>query len=263
MKKLLSGSIFLLVIVACNNNSDSEKTTTTDSSAGKKESTANVSTDNTLSDAEKSEGWQLLFDGQTTKGWHKYGGAPAGAAWKVADGILYLDTSSKKDWQTANGGDIVTDNEYENFDLKLDWKISKAGNSGIIFLVNEDTMKFKHTFESGPEMQVVDNELHPDGKLVKHQAGDLYDLISCSKKTVKPAEEWNQAEIKLLNGKLDLYLNGENVVSTTLWDDNWKKMVAGSKFKEWPGFGTFKKGKLCLQDHGNLVSFRNIRVRTL
>jgi hypothetical protein len=261
MRKLLTGSIFLFVLAACNNDSDSDKKEG-DSLTSKKETTMSA-VNNSLSDQEKSDGWQSLFDGQTIKGWHKYGGAPIGAAWKIGDGAIYLDTSSKKDWQTANGGDIVTDEEFENFDLKLDWKISEAGNSGIIFYVNEDTVKFKHSFESGPEMQVVDNERHEDGKLIKHQAGDLYDMISCSKKTVKPAGEWNAAEIKCVNGKLDLYLNGENVVSTTMWDENWKKMVAGSKFKEWPGFGTFKKGKLCLQDHGNLVSFRNIRVKRL
>lgn len=263
MKRLLVGSAFLLFVAACNNSNDSDKTNNADSSTDKKETVTKTSTDNTLSDQEKSEGWQLLFDGQSTKGWHSYGRATAGAAWKVADGILFLDTSSKKDWQVSNGGDLTTDQEYENFDLKLDWKISQAGNSGIIFLVHEDTMKYKHSFESGPEMQIVDNEGHPDGKLIKHQAGDLYDLISCSKKTVKPLGEWNQAEVKFLNGKLDLFLNGENVVSTTMGDDNWKKMVAGSKFKEWKGFGTFKKGHLCLQDHGNLVSFRNVKVRTL
>lgn len=262
MKSLLANFVLLLVLASCNNSSDSDKTTT-DSSSGKTETTKNTSTDNTLTDQEKTEGWALLFDGQSTKGWHKYGGAPAGAAWKAADGVLYLDTSSKKDWQTANGGDIVTDDEYENFDFKVEWKISQAGNSGIIFLVHEDTTKFKHSFESGPEMQIVDNEGHEDGKIVKHQAGDLYDLISSSKKSAKPVGEWNQAEVKVLNSKLDLYLNGENVVSTTIGDDNWKKMVAGSKFKEWPGFGTFKKGRLCLQDHGNLVSFRNVKVRRL
>lgn len=260
MRKLLNGSIFLFVLAACNNTSDSDKKE--GDSLTKKETTMS-SVNNSLSDQDKSDGWQLLFDGQTAKGWHKFGGAPLGAAWKVADGELYLDTSSKKEWQTANGGDIVTDEEFENFHFKLDWKIAKDGNSGIMFYVNEDTVKFKRSFESGPEMQIVDNDGHPDGKLIKHQAGDLYDLIACSKKTVKQVGEWNTAEIKCVNGKLDLYLNGENVVSTIMWDDNWNKMVAGSKFKEWPGFGTLKKGRICLQDHGNRVSFRNIRIKRL
>ncbi|MFI5130216.1 MAG: DUF1080 domain-containing protein [Chitinophagales bacterium] len=254
MIKLLAGGILLLVVISCNNDSDNKE-------GGS--DTLKSKTDATTTNQQDSDGWQTLFDGQTTKGWHKYGRAPVGAAWKTADGAIYLDTSSKKDWQTANGGDIVTDEEFENFDLKLEWKISPAGNSGIIFSVHEDSVKFKHSFESGPEMQVVDNERHPDGKLVKHQAGDLYDLISCSKKTVKPVGEWNEVEIKLDQGKLDLYLNGENVVSTMMWDENWNKMIAGSKFKQWPGFGTFKKGRICLQDHGNMVWFRNIRIKRL
>lgn len=262
MKKLLTAGIFLFVLAACNNNSDSGKKEGGDSSGSKKEASLN-SVNNELSDQEKSDGWQLLFDGQTAKGWHKYGGAPAGSAWKVADGALYLDTSSKKDWQTANGGDIVTDDEYENFDLKLDWKIAKVGNSGVMFYVHEDTTKFKYTFESGPEMQVLDNENADDRIYPRHRAGDLYDLVSCSKETVKPYDQWNAAEIKSMNGKLDIYLNGENVVSTPIWDDNWNKLIAGSKFKQWPGFGTFKKGRIALQDHGHLVSFRNIKVKRL
>ena len=112
-------------------------------------------------------------------------------------------------------------------------------------------------------MQVLDNERHPDAKIPKHRAGDLYDLISSSQETVKPAGEWNHAEVKVQNGKLDLYLNGTNVVSTTMWDDNWKKMVAGSKFKSMPDFGTFKKGHIALQDHGNAVWYKNIKIKQL
>ncbi|MEI9946521.1 MAG: DUF1080 domain-containing protein [Chitinophagaceae bacterium] len=147
--------------------------------------------------------------------------------------------------------------------MKLEWKISEAGNSGIIFNIIEDTAKYKHTYDTGPEMQVVDNEKHPDGKIIKHQAGDLYDLLACSKKVAKPVGEWNQVEIRSLNGKLDFYLNGENVVSTTMWDDNWEKLIADSKFKDWKGFGSFKKGKIALQDHGNAVWYRNIQVKKL
>ena len=216
-----------------------------------------------LSYSQSNNGWISLFDGKTTKGWHKYGGTTVGAAWKVSDGTLFLDTSTKNGFQIANGGDIVTDDEYENFDLKLEWKISPGGNSGIMFNVHEDPAKYQYTFMTGPEMQVLDDARNEDGKIYKHHAGDLYDLIACSKKTVKPVGEWNQAEIKLLNGKLDLYLNGENVVSTTMWDDNWNKLVAGSKFKSMPGFAKFKKGHIALQDHGFVVSYRNIMIKKL
>jgi hypothetical protein len=218
---------------------------------------------NKLTSEEKNGGWQLLFDGKTTRGWHKYGGDPVGSAWKVEKGCLRLDTTVKENWQIKDGGDIVSDEEYGNFDLQLEWKIAKDGNSGIMFYINEDKIKYNWPWETGPEMQVLDNNGHPDAKIPKHRAGDLYDLISCSKETVKPYGEWNLAEVKSLNGKLDLYLNGENVVSTTLWDDNWRKMVAGSKFRNMPGFGTYQKGRIGLQDHGNEVCFRNIKIRKL
>lgn len=260
MLKQFMALLLVAAFASCNNETDSSKTTTTDSNT---QTTTMDTGINHLTDEQKKEGWQSLFDGNSISGWHKYGGGPVGSAWKVADGTIYMDTSSKMDGKVVGGGDIVTDNEYENFHLKLEWKISKNGNSGIMFYVNEDTLKYKKPYETGPEMQILDNDGHRDGKIIKHRAGDLYDLISCSKETVKPVGEWNLAEIKCLNGKLDFYLNGENVVSTTLWDDNWKKMVANSKFKEWPDFGTFKKGKICLQDHDNLVYFRNIMIRSL
>jgi Domain of Unknown Function (DUF1080) len=254
MQKLLPVALLALALNACNDGS------TTKTEPEKKEPAA---TSAVLSDDEKKDGWQLMFDGQSTKGWHKYGGAPVGEAWKIADGALHLDVSQKADWQAANGGDIVSDEEYENFNLKLEWKIDTCGNSGMMFYVHEDTAKYKYPWETGPEMQVLDNKCHADSKIIKHKAGDLYDLISCSKETVKPALEWNQAEIKSVNGKLDFFLNGENVVSTIMWDEAWKKMIAGSKFVQWPGFGTYKKGRIALQDHGNHVWYRNIRIKRL
>jgi hypothetical protein len=257
LKLIGTGIVCLGILSACNNSGDSDKKTA-DSTA-----TTMGPVINKLTEQEKADGWQLLFDGESTKGWHKYGGEPVGEAWKIADGTIYLDTSSKVNGKVKGGGNLTSDEEYENFDLKLEWKIAKNGNSGIIFYVKEDTVKYKEPYETGPEMQVLDNDGHNDGKIQKHRAGDLYDLIACSKETVRPVGEWNQAEIKCVNGKLDLYLNGENVVSTTLWDDNWKQMVANSKFKQWADFGTIKKGKICLQDHDNMVWFRNIMIRKL
>ncbi len=131
------------------------------------------------------------------------------------------------------------------------------------FNVNEDPVKFPNTYNSGPEMQVLDNDGHPDAKIHKHRAGDLYDIIPCNKETVKPYGEWNTAEIIADKGNLKLILNGVEVVATTMWDDNWKKLVAGSKFKSMPGFGTFKKGHIALQDHGDEVWYRNIVIKPL
>jgi len=260
MIKIFSTVIAAACMVACNNKSASTGSTATGADTTKP---ATETPANTLTDAQKADGWQLLFDGQSTKGWHRYGGKPVGSAWKIADGTIYLDTTIKENWQVKDGGDIVSDEEFENFHLKLEWKIAKDGNSGIMFYVHEDTAKYKWPWETGPEMQVLDNNGHPDSKIIKHRAGDLYDLISCSKETVKPAGEWNLAEVKSVNGKLELFLNGENVVTTQLWDDAWKKMVAGSKFVKMPDFGTYKKGHIALQDHGNTVWYRNVMVKRL
>jgi len=217
---------------------------------------------NTLSKKEKKDGWKLLFDGKTTAGWHTFHKAQVGDAWKVDSGALHLDASQRANYQTKGGGDVVTDGEYGNFDLKIEWKISKNGNSGILFYVNEAD-KYHETWNTGLEMQVLDNDGHPDGKIHKHRAGDLYDLIASSSEPVKAVGEWNQVEIKSINGKLDLYMNGVNVVSTTLWDDSWRTLVAGSKFAHMPDFATFKSGKIALQDHGNDVWFRNIKIKSL
>lgn len=244
MQKIVAISLLTVFFISCN--------------SAKKMMKANI-----LSATEKNEGWQLLFDGQTTKGWHKYGNTPVGTAWKIKDGYLYLDTTTKANWQIKDGGDIITDEEFDNFHLRVDWKIAKGGNSGIIFYIHEDKAAYEFPWMTGMEMQVLDNNGHPDAKIIKHRAGDLYDLITSSPETVKPYGEWNHAEIKCLNGKLDFYLNGTNVVSTMLWDDNWKKLVAGSKFKAMPGFGTFKKGHIGLQDHGNDVEFKNVKIRRL
>ena len=212
---------------------------------------------NTLTTQERNAGWQLLFDGQTTSGWHNYGKSGVGKSWRVVDNTLYFDPTVK------DGGDIVTNDEFENFHLKLEWKISPKGNSGIMFYVKEDPVKYKQTYHTGPEMQILDNAGHSDAAITKHRTGDLYDLIAVSKETVKPVGEWNAVEIRADRGKLDFYMNGEHVVNTAMWDEGWRRMLANSKFKEWPDFGTFKSGKIALQDHGDRVWFRNIKIRRL
>jgi hypothetical protein len=208
---------------------------------------------------QKNKGWISLFDGKTTNGWHTFGKSTAGEGWTVVDGCLHLDASDK----TKRGGDIVNELELENFHLKLDWKIAKNGNSGIIFWVQDDPSKYKYVWHTGPEMQVLDNEGHPDGKIMKHRVGDLYDLVTAKEDAVKPVGEWNTAEIISNKGKLEFILNGVSVLTTMYGDDNWRAMIANSKFKSMPDFGKVFKGHIALQDHGDNVWYRNIMVKKL
>jgi len=212
------------------------------------------------SKAAQNAGWVKLFDGKSTKGWHTYGQTAAGEAWNVEDGAIHLKTGQEG---AAGGGDLVTDKEYGNFHLRLEWKIAPKGNSGVIFYIHDDKAKFPNTYNTGLEMQVIDNDGHADAKINKHRAGDLYDLVACSTETVKQVGQWNLAEIVSNNGKLEFFLNGTKVVTTTLWNNDWKNMVANSKFKTMPAFGTYKTGKISLQDHGNEVWYRNIMIREL
>jgi hypothetical protein len=248
MRKITFILLAAIAVSACN-SSTKNKNNATD--------TTTVPSDSAINDITS------LLQDSTLSNWHAYGKKGVGKAWKLKDGVLHLDASKKADWQSADGGDIVTNDEYDNFDLKVEWKISRAGNSGIMFYVHEDTAKYQYPWQTGPETQVADNKENEDGKLIRHRAGDLYDLISISKEVVKPAGEWNKTEVIANNGKLDILVNDEKVLSTTLWDDKWKKLIAGSKFKEWPGFGTYKKGRIALQDHGADVWFRNVEIKKL
>ncbi|MFP5078912.1 DUF1080 domain-containing protein [Pedobacter sp. JCM 36344] len=206
-----------------------------------------------------SKGFMKLFDGKTTNGWHTYGQSTVGNHWKVQDGALFLDAKTQGD----GGGDLVTDKEYTNYHLKLDWKVAPGSNSGIIFFVHEDKAKYGATYSTGLEMQVLDNEGHDDGKIQKHRAGDLYDIIKSSSEPVKPVGEWNTAEIITKNGSLELRLNGVKIVTTTLWDASWATLLKQSKFADWNGFATYKTGKIALQDHGGDVWYRNVMIKEL
>lgn len=259
MKRLFAIFASSLFLLSC--QSTSTITKGKDSAMNRSSEESNEGA-NKLTRQEKQEGWQLLYDGKTTKGWHVYMNKTDGSAWKSVNGALTLDPSQKQNGKVVGGGDIVTDAVYENFHFSVEWKVAQKGNSGIIFLVQEDK-KYEYPWLTGPEMQVLDNAGHPDARITTHRAGDLYDMISCSRETVTPFGNWNKAEVRYENGKLDLFLNGEKVVSTTMHDDNWKRMVAASKFKNMPDFGKFTNGRIALQDHGDQVWFRNVKIRKL
>jgi hypothetical protein len=209
--------------------------------------------DNTLTPAEQKAGFVLLFDGKTTTGWHGYKRSDMPSGWVAMDGTL----SHKPD---TEGGDISSDRMYGDFELRIDWRIAQHGNSGIMYRVTED---HQASYMTGPEFQVLDNAGHPDGKHAKTRAGTCYALYACSKEVARPGGEWNSARIIVKGNHVEHWLNGVEVVHYELHSAEWNKLVAGSKFAAALDFGTNPRGHIVLQDHGDEVSFKNIRIREL
>lgn len=213
----------------------------------------------------KDDGFVSIFDGKTTTGWRGYNKKTfPEKGWEVVDGTLHCIASGNGE-AGGPGGDIIYDKKLSNFELDLEWKIGEGGNSGIFILAQEvDSVPI---YESSPEMQILDNDKHPDAKLGvdgNRMAGSLYDLIPAKPQNTKPAGAWNHAHILVYQGTVVFAQNGANVVEFHLWTDAWKKMVSESKFKDWPMFlNTAKEGYIGLQDHGSDVWFRNIKLKVL
>lgn len=217
-------------------------------------------TPNQLTAKEKKDGWVLLFDGKTTNGWHTYNRDTVSSNWRVMDGTLVMMPGAKT---AKDRGDIVTDNEYEDYELVTEWRISEGGNSGIIFNVKESP-QFNNTYTTGPEMQILDNIKAADNKKENHLAGLLYDMSgTAALSKPKPVGEWNEARIIQKNGHLTFYFNGTKTLDIQQGSDEWKNLVANSKFKNWPNFAAVPKGKIAFQDHDHEVAFRNIKIRRL
>ncbi|HTS87639.1 MAG TPA: DUF1080 domain-containing protein [Gemmatimonadales bacterium] len=206
---------------------------------------------NTLTAAEKSAGWRLLFDGKTTKGWRGYQKKDVPAGWVVEDGTLT---------RVASAGDLITLRQYKDFELSLEWKISEGGNSGVMYRVTEGS---EETYMTGPEMQVLDDARHPDGKSRLTAAGADYGLYPAPAGIVRPPGEWNQIRIVVRGHHVEHWMNGVKVVEYELESPDWEARVAKSKFKQWPGYGRAPKGHIALQDHGDRVWFRSIKIREL
>lgn len=215
---------------------------------------------NTLANKEKKEGWQLLFDGKTTNGWHTYNRDTVSKNWHVLDGILVMNPKEKT---TRGMEDLITNNDYENYELSLEWRISEAGNSGIVFNVTEDP-KYSNTYTTGLEMQILDNIKAADNKKENHLAGLLYDITgTAAQSKPKPVGGWNEARIIQNKGHLVFYFNGVKTLDVQQGSEEWKNMIANSKFKTWQNFAVAPKGKIALQDHGYEVAFRNIKIKQL
>jgi hypothetical protein len=212
---------------------------------------AGAQTPNVLSDAERKGGWLLLFDGKTTAGWHGYARTGIPAGWQVSDGALT---------RVGPGGDIVTDRKFTNFELRLEWKIAPGGNSGIFYRGVERSRE-RPLYYSAPEMQVLDDARHPDGKSPLTSAGSVYGLYPAPRGIVKPANEWNAVRLVVRGNHVEHWLNDQQVVVYELGSSEWRARVKASKFAEWPEYGTAAEGVIGLQDHGDRVAYRNLKIR--
>lgn len=208
----------------------------------------------TTAQAPADTAWRPLFDGQTTNGWRRYRGTGMHPQWSAANGELTVAGKG------GDAGDIVTVDQFGDFELELEWKVGRAGNSGIFYRASETAERI---YETAPEMQVLDDAHHPDGKDSTRTAGSNYGLYAPPKGVVKPAGEWNLARIVARGNHVEHWLNGQKVVEYELGSPDWTAKVKASKFNDWPGYGKNARGHIGLQDHGDTVSFRNIRIREL
>lgn len=217
--------------------------------------------DNTLSKQEQKEGWKLLFDGKTTNGWRGYKMAEIPSAWNAVDGTL---SSVGKGDGSDIGGDIISIANYENFDLKLDWKLAPEGNSGILYHVIEGP-ELESTYYSGPEYQLIDDIGFPGGVTPLNSTGADYAMTPAdtTQKVLNPVGTWNSSRIVFDKGKVTHYLNGKKIVEFTVWTDEWNWKVSKGKWKNFPAYGKAKSGYIGLQDHGSKVWFKNIRIKEL
>ena len=205
---------------------------------------------NTLTDQERLAGWRLLFDGTSAAGWRSYQNATAPiGGWQAVDGALT---------RVGNAGDIITSESFKDFELQLEWKLRPRGNSGIFYRVAEGS---EAMYYSGPEMQVLDDNGHPDGQSELTSAGAGYGLYPAPRGVVKPVGEWNAVRIVVKGNHVEHWLNGRKIVEYELGSPDWLERVKNSKFKQWPEYGRAAEGHIGLQDHGDWVAFRNIKIR--
>ncbi|WP_298238583.1 DUF1080 domain-containing protein [uncultured Algibacter sp.] len=247
MKKCLFIVLLVICFVSCKNESKNKNNAVPNS--------VNESIGNEISSK-----WIVLFDGTSLDSWKGYLSDDVYEEWTIDDGVLVFTPSNE------GGKNIITKNKYTNFVLSVEWKISEGGNSGIFWGVYEDE-KYKEAYETGAEIQVLDNDKHPDSFVAEdtHKAGSLYDLIGYSSEFINPAGEWNVCVLEINHntnqGKVSM--NGHDSITFPVHGADWDAMVAKSKFKDWEGFAKYQTGHIGLQDHGDKVSYRNIKIKEL
>lgn len=208
-------------------------------------------TPNTLTSAEREAGWQLLFDGTALDAWRGFRHDSVPAGWVAEEGAIML---------TQRAGDLITKAQFKDFELRLQWQISSGGNSGIFYRVTED---HGAVYETGPEMQVLHNLMHPDGQNPLTSAGSNYGLYAPSVDVTRPIGEWNDVILRVQGNKVQHWLNETLIVEYELLSPEWEALVAGSKFAQWPDYGRAPEGHIALQDHSDPVRYRNIKVLRL
>jgi len=213
--------------------------------------------DNTLTPSEIKTGWKLLFDGKSLKGWRSYQNQVTNS-WTVNNGVMYCKGSETD--KSDKRADMITEKEYENFDLSIDWKISPQGNSGILYMVTEE---FPRSYQSGPEYQIID-DLHFPQKLEDWQkTGANYAMDPAPTAAPNPVGQWNTTRIVVNKGHVQHWLNGKKLLDFQMWTDEWKKKKMEGKWKDAPGYGMSKKGHIGLQDHGSEAWFKNLKIKEL
>lgn len=242
----------LLILWACKE----EKKTDT-------ENAVSEGTSANIPDISETTEWTVLFDGSSFDNFKEYLKNGVSEHWKIEDNAMVF--YPPKNREKGEAFNLVTKNSYTDFVLSLEWKISEAGNSGIFWGVKEDS-SLSEAYQTGPEIQVLDNDKHPDGKAgLTHQAGALYDMIAPTEDVTKPVGEWNTCVITVNHqtNQGSVVLNGKEIVVFPVNNPEWQAMVADSKFATWEHFGKYPTGKIGLQDHGDIVAFRNIKIKEL
>jgi len=262
MKRLFVPALSLMVIAASSCGGGASTENKNDSTAVSTEATAStaaVADVNVLSDAEKAAGWQLLFDGKNLDGWRVYKGRTANS-WTVDSATGTMHCLGSETDKSDKRGDLITDQQFENFELNADWKLAAKGNSGILYMVTEE---FDAPYYSGPEYQIIDDKDFPEKLEDWQKSGANYAMNPPLVMAANPIGEWNNTKIIVNKGHVEHWLNGQKTAEYEMDSPEWKKHKAEGKWKDAKGYGMTRKGHIALQDHGSEIWFKNVKIKEI